>query len=54
MEQCPYDKPLVAQLVKNSVSFTEHEGSLRCWEEPATGPHPEPHESAIYNRKYKI
>jgi hypothetical protein len=25
--------------------FMEPEGSLSCWQEPATGPYPEPHES---------
>jgi hypothetical protein len=36
----------VARLINKFPPFMEHEGSISCSQEPATGPHPEPDESS--------
>jgi hypothetical protein len=39
---------LVAQISKNFLVFIEPDDSLPCWQQPATGPCPEPDESNLH------
>jgi hypothetical protein len=44
MEQSAWETNSCWVGLRNFLSFMEPEGSLSCWQEPATGPYPEPFE----------
>jgi hypothetical protein len=49
MESSPFEKPQVAELLKNFPTSYETEGLLPWSQASATGPHPESDESFPYH-----
>jgi hypothetical protein len=48
VEQSPREAKSHSDSQEMSLLFMKPEGSLSCWQEPASGPYPEPDESSPY------